>query len=232
MAEKPMAKEARANERLPFPCLTLVTDRHLCHDQSLAQKVEQALAGGVGLVELREKDLSAARLLALAHELQIVIAKRAPLVINDRPEVALVAGAAGVHLPEEGLPVAVARRLAGGDLLIGRSVHSVESALKAQEEGADYLFVGTIFPSRSHPGATPVGLDLLRRVTAVVSIPCLAIGGVTAENVGDVMRAGAVGAAVISAILATPEPKAAAEGLVAAMASVTGTQNQAWSAAR
>lgn len=217
-----------AKPQLRLPCLALVTDRSLCQDlasgeshwrQPLAAKVAQAVRGGVGLVQLREKDLPAAQLLALAQELRAVTAARALLVINDRLDVALAAGPdiVGVHLPEEGLPVAAARRLAGHDFLIGRSVHSVQAAVQAQEEGADYLFVGTIFPSRSHPNAPTAGPVLLRQVAEAVSIPFLAIGGVVATNVGEVMRAGASGAAVISAILASPSPEVAARDLWAAM---------------
>jgi thiamine-phosphate diphosphorylase len=116
--------------------------------------------------------------------------------------------------------VAAARRLAGEGFIIGRSVHSVAEAVRAQAEGADYVQVGTMFASRSHPDQPVAGLGLLEAVAAAVNIPILAVGGITTTNVGDVMHAGASGAAVISAILATPSPREAARGLAQAMAAV------------
>lgn len=202
-----------ASRSLPIPCLTLVTDRTLCEDVPLLEKVAQAVAGGVNLVQLREKDLPAGDLLRLAQRLRQVTAGRALLLVNDRLDVALAAGADGVHLPEIGLPVAEARRLLGRNHLVGRSVHSLAEALRAQAEGADYVQVGTIYPSRSHPDAPPAGPRLIQGVARQVRIPVLAIGGVNEDNVAEVTRAGAAGAAVISAILASPSPQLAAQGL-------------------
>jgi len=171
-------------------------------------------------VQLREKDLPAADLLALAERLRAVTRGRALFLVNDRLDVALACAADGVHLPERGLSVAVARRLAGDGFIIGRSVHSVTEAVRARDEGADYVQVGSIFASRSHPDQTPAGLGLVEAVAAAVTIPILAVGGVTAANVGEAMAAGASGAAVISAILAAPSPREAARGLAQAMAAV------------
>ena len=206
--------------KLTVPCLALVTDRRLCRGPSLAEAVAQAVEGGANLVQLREKDLPAADLLALAERLRAVTQDRALLVVNDRLDVALACDAEGVHLPEQGLPVEAARRLAGQGFVIGRSVHSVAEAVRAQEEGADYVQVGAIVASRSHPGQAPAGLGLLETVVAAVSIPILAVGGITAANVGEAMRAGAGGAAVISAILGAPSPREAARDLARAMAAV------------
>jgi len=207
--------------KLTVPCLVLVTDRRLCRALSLEQAVAEAVEGGANLVQLREKDLAAVDLLALAEKLRAVThLGRALFLVNDRLDVALVCSADGVHLPERGLPVAFARRLAGEGFIVGRSVHSVAEAVRAQEEGADYVQVGTIFASRSHPDQPPAGLGLLEAVAAAVTIPILAVGGITAANVGEAMGAGASGAAVISAILATPSPREAARGLAQAMAAV------------
>ena len=206
--------------KLTVPCLALVTDRRLCRGPSLAEAVAQAVEGGANLVQLREKDLPAADLLALAERLRAVTQDRALLVVNDRLDVALACDAEGVHLPEQGLPVEAARRLAGQGFVIGRSVHSVAEAVRAQEEGADYVQVGAIFASRSHPGQAPAGLGLLETVVAAVSIPILAVGGITAANVGEAMRAGAGGVAVISAILSAPSQRDAARELTRAMAAV------------
>jgi thiamine-phosphate pyrophosphorylase len=206
--------------KLTIPCLALVTDRSLCRTLSLEEAVAQAVEGGANLVQLREKDLPAAELLALAGKLRAVTQDRALFLVNDRLDVALACAADGVHLPERGLPVAAARRLAGEAFVVGRSVHSVAEAVRAQEEGADYVQVGTIFASRSHPDQPVAGLGLLEAVAAAVSIPILAVGGITAENVGEAMAAGASGAAVISAILGAPSPLEAARTLAEAMAAV------------
>jgi thiamine-phosphate diphosphorylase len=152
----------------------------------------------------------------LADRLRAMTQERALLIVNGRLDVAQVCGADGVHLPERGPSVAAARRLAGDGLIIGRSVHCAEEAVKAQDEGADYVQVGAIFPTRSHPGP-PAGLALLEGVAARVAIPVLAVGGISAANVGQVMQAGASGAAVISAVLASPSPAAAARRLAEAM---------------
>ena len=206
--------------KLTIPCLALVTDRSALGGLPLEEAVAQAVEGGANLVQLREKDLPAGELLALAERLRAVIAGRALFLVNDRLDVALACAADGVHLPERGLPVAAARRLAGDGLIVGRSVHSVAEAVRARDEGADYVQVGSIFASRSHPDQPPAGLGLLKAVAAAVTIPILAVGGVTAANVGDVLRAGASGAAVISAILGAPSPREAAHGLAQAMAAV------------
>jgi thiamine-phosphate pyrophosphorylase len=203
--------------KLPIPCLALVTDRRLCQRLSLEEAVARAVAGGVNVVQLREKDLAAAQLVPLADRLRAVTQGKALLIVNSRLDVVLLCGADGVHLPERGPSVAATRRLAGNGFIVGRSVHSVEEAVKAQEEGADYVQVGAIFPTRSHPGQSPAGPALLKSVAARVTIPIVAVGGITAENVGQVMQAGARGAAVISAILASPSPATAARRLAEAM---------------
>lgn len=188
----------------------LVTDRHQCRGD-LVQAVAVAVQGGVHAVQLREKDLPDSELIALGRSLKAAIAGRALLLVNDNAGVAQAIGADGVHLPEN------SRRLPAGNTLIGRSVHSVESALAAQTEGADYLIYGSVYETGSHPGAPAAGLDRLREVTAAVTLPVLAIGGVTAARVPEVMDAGAAGIAVISAVLASPDPRAAASELLAAL---------------
>ena len=175
------------------------------------------------MVQLREKDLSAAEMLALACRLREVTRGRALLFINDRVDVALACEADGVQLGEEGLPVDAARRASDGELLLGRSVHSIEGAVAAEAEGVDVVVVGTIFESQSHPGASAAGAGLLRRVSDRVSVPALAIGGVTAANVSTVIAAGASGAAVIGDIVASDDPERAARALVDRM-------NKMWSA--
>lgn len=206
--------------KLTIPCLALVTDRRLCQTLSLEEAVAQAIEGGANLVQLREKDLPSNELLALADKLRAVTLGRSLFLVNDRLDVALACAADGVQLPEQGLPVAAARRLAPETFIVGRSVHSVAEAVRAQEEGADYVQVGSIFASRSHPDQPAAGLALLEATAAAVTIPILAVGGITAANVGEVMQVGASGAAVISAVLGAPSPREAARGLAQAMVAV------------
>ncbi len=202
---------------LPVPCLALVTDRRLCPPGSLADRVERAVAGGVDLVQLREKDLPAGELMELARELRRATRGRALLLVNDRVDVALACEADGVQLGEAGVPANVARKLMGPELLIGRSVHSEAGARQAEADGADFLVVGTIFPSRTHAQGGAAGVGLVGRVREAARVPVLGIGGITAENISQVMEAGAHGAAVISAILGSADPRQAAADLKEAM---------------
>ncbi len=205
----------------PSPALCLVTDHAFGQGQALLEKVVAAVEGGVNLVQLREKDLPGGQLLALANGIREVTREKALLLVNDRVDVALGCGADGVQLGEEALPIETVRRISGRRLLIGRSVHSVQSAQEAEAEGADFLVVGTIFPTTSKPGAEPAGLVLLRQVAGSVNIPFLAIGGVTSANVAGVMDAGAAGAAVISGLLAPSDTRRAAVELREAMMAAT-----------
>ena len=198
---------------LPRPCLCLVTDRSVVERGSLVSRVAQAVDGGVDLVQLREKDLPGGDLLRLAQELQQVIEGRAALVINERIDVAMAAGARGVQLGEEAVPVNLARGMLGRDYIIGRSVHSAEGASLAQSQGADFLVAGTMYASSTHPGAEPTGTSLVRSITEVCSLPVLGIGGITAHNLGDVLAAGASGVAVITGILAAADPGKAAQDM-------------------
>ena len=201
---------------LPYPCLALVTDRRRSRIP-LDAAVERAVAGGVNLVELREKDLPADELLALARRLRAVTRGRALLVVNDRVDVALVSGADGAHLPERGLPVREARALLGAGRLVGRSVHSVVSAVDAERDGADYAILGTIYATSSKPGVSPAGVGLVAEASRATRLPLLAIGGVTAERAPEVMAAGVWGVAVISAVLDADDPASAARRLRAAL---------------
>ncbi len=166
------------------------------------------------MVQIREKELAARDLYDLGERVKNAIAGSAKLLVNDRVDVALSLKADGVQLPEDGIPVAEARRIVGPNMLIGRSVHSVSGAVEAQSDGADFLIAGTIFPTTSHPDSPAQGTDFLRAVCLEVSVPVLAIGGVTIQNVGDVMEAGCSGAAVISAISEAEDPAAATSVLV------------------
>jgi thiamine-phosphate pyrophosphorylase len=192
---------------LSLPCLMLVSDRSSCPD--LVGAVEAAVSGGVDAVQLREKDMPSEELLPLARRLRQATEGQALLLVNGPLAVALAAEADGVHLPEDAPPVERPQR----SFLIGRSVHSLATARRAEAEGVDYLIAGPVYETRSHPGREPAGLALIEEVTRSVRTPTLAIGGVTAGRVEDLVRAGASGVAVISAILAQPDKRAAAVGL-------------------
>ena len=203
---------------IPYPCLCLVTAPGICPPDELPARVDAAIAGGVDLVQLRDQNAPAGALYRQALALQDVTQDRARLLINDRADIALAAGAAGVQLGEASMPTALVRTILGADALLGRSVHSVPSAAEAAISGADFLIVGTMFPTDTHPGAAPAGPDLLRRIAAAgVTLPMLGIGGVTAENVAQLLTAGASGCAVITAILAQADPETAARRLKSAM---------------
>ena len=165
------------------------------------------------MVQLRKKDLPGRALLEVGQRLKQAIDGRALLIINERVDVAQACDADGVQLGEDGLPVPVVRRLLGEGKLIGRSVHGVEAAMQAESEGADFLVVGTIFTTGSHPGAKPAGVGLLTEVAQRVKVPFLGIGGITADNVAEVMRAGSTGAALISAIGNAPDPREASANI-------------------
>jgi thiamine-phosphate diphosphorylase len=157
---------------------------------------------------MREKDLPPQEMVALARRLSEAIAGRALLVLNGPPEVAAEAGAHGVHLPETAPLVGP---VAG--LLVGRSVHSVEAALEAEQEGADYLVAGPVYQTASHPEAAPAGITLIRKIAVEVKLPVIAIGGITPERVRAVLRAGASGVAAVRAILESESPRQAAQRL-------------------
>ena len=179
--------------------------------------VDAAIDGGVNIVQLREKDLPAAELYSLALRVKDVVGNRALLFVNDRLDVAMAAGVDGVQLGESALPVEAARRIAGENLLLGRSVHSVSGAIEAESQGADLLTLGTIFLTASHPGVRTGGTELVKEVASAVTIPLLGIGGIDASNAKQVIREGAAGVAIISAISTAQDPALAATGLCNAM---------------
>ena len=198
---------------LPGPCLMLVTDRRVAGgEKALVRAAAAAVEGGVNAVQLREKDLGARPLSRLAGELRDAIGGRALLIVNSNAEVA--AEGDGLHLPE-GAPY---ERPAG--LLVGRSVHSVAAAVSAAREGGDYVIIGPIYETPSHSGHSPGGPKLIADVANAVGVPVIAIGGVTAERVREVMTAGASGVAVVAAVLGAPSPREAAASLWEALTSV------------
>ncbi len=202
---------------MPHPCSPyLISDRRcLPPGVTLAAAVEQALAGGVRAVQLREKDLGAAALLHIGQQLRAITRRyNARLLINDRVDIALALDADGVHLGEQSMDAACARRLLGADKLIVVSTHNLAGAQRAQQQGADFITFSPIYATASKAAyGAPQGLDKLRRVCASVELPVFALGGITASRVGSVYAAGASGIAVISAILARPDICQAARDL-------------------
>ena len=165
------------------------------------RELRDAIRGGVTCVQLREKNLSTAEFIQKASIFQAICAEQnVPLIINDRVDVALAAGAAGVHLGLSDGSLSEARRILGPDVILGASVHSVEEAVSASRAGADTLGVGAIFPSSTKPEAESVSLETLREITAAVSIPVVAIGGISGENIGRLRDCGVAGVALVSAI--------------------------------
>ena len=201
----------------PVPCLCLVADCSVISPDELSGRVTAAVDGGVNLVQLRAKEMPGGQLLALACEVKGAIDGRATLLVNERADVAAVALVDGVQLGEQALPAPSVRGLLPAGSLIGRSVHSVEGALYAVTDGADFLVVGTMFATRSHPDEEPAGPGLLRDVATQCALPLIGIGGITPANVDAVVGAGASGVAVIRSILAADDPARAAAEMMTAM---------------
>ncbi len=217
---------------LPHPCLTLITRLdspelpRAAAASALLQRVEASVACGVHAVQLRAKTLPAGNLFALAEQLRRITQGRALLFVNDRVDVALAVGADGVHLPENGLPVAAARQLLAPRMLVGCSVHSVAAAVQCARAGADFLQVGTLFATDSKPGRAPAGPQLVREVVTAAAVPVIGVGGITARNAAEVMAAGAHGAAVIGALLDAPDTPAAARRLLQTLHKHSQVQSQ------
>ncbi len=197
--------------------LYAVTDRKWLKDgQTLAGQVEQAILGGVTVVQLREKHADMGAFLALAREVKSVTDRyQVPLIINDNLEVALAVDAAGIHVGQEDLAADAVRQRIGDKKVLGVSAQTVEQALAAERAGADYLGVGAVFPTSSKADAVEVDFATLQAICRAVQIPVVAIGGITADNMTDLQDSGIVGVAVISAIFGQPDVKAAAQRLAA-----------------
>ena len=197
----------------PLPALCLVTDSSVRLHAPIEEVIAEAVSGGVSMVQVRDKTITSGELYKLAKKLRLVTRGKALLIINDRVDIALAVDADGVHLPSYSLPVSVTKKLTEERLLVGRSVHSSEEATAAEKEGADYLVLGTIYGTASHPSRSGAGPELIEQVKARVHIPVYAIGGINASNARQVMEAGAHGIAVIRSILEAPDPRAAAREL-------------------
>lgn len=183
--------------------LYAVTDRTWLGGTSLSWAVKQALAGGITLLQLREKNLTDRKMLQEAQELLPLCHQHGvPLIINDRVQVALDAGADGVHLGQGDMSPREARAILGPDAIIGVSARTVESAQKAEQEGADYLGVGAVFSTSTKTDAKNISLETLRQIARVVHIPVVAIGGIGPDNILELLGCGIQGVAVVSSIFA------------------------------
>ena len=194
--------------------LYVIVDNAAAKDRDLAWIADQAIRGGADVIQLRDKARSTAALLKDATRIrQITQAAGISLIINDRVDVALAVEADGVHLGQDDLPLAAARRLLRDGQLIGASTHSLEQAQAAACAGADYIAVGPIFPTPTKPASGSVGLPLIRLVRAHVQQPVVVIGGVDQTTLPTILEAGATCVAVVRAVCAADDPQAAARQL-------------------
>ena len=192
----------------------LITDRNQALDRPLEEVVGRAVGAGIKAVQLREKDLPGRDLFFLAESLRKVT-EGARLLINDRSDIAAAVGADGVHLTQNSISPGYARKLLGPDSLIGQSTHSVEEARIAQEEGADFITLGPVFPTPSKlKYGPPLGPEAIVAVREKVEIPVLAIGGIKPNNIKEVLEAGADGVALISAIMSAEDIEGAVFSLL------------------
>ena len=191
--------------------LYAVTDRTWAADEdALLRQVEAAIDGGASIVQLREKHLDPAAFLAEAEQFAALCRRLGAVsIINDSVDAALRSGADGVHVGQGDLEAGSARALLGPDKILGVSAHSVEEALRAQAAGADYLGVGAAFATGTKADARPISRETIRAITAAVDIPVVAIGGITRDNILELRGCGLDGAAVVSALFARPDVRAA-----------------------
>lgn len=208
---------------MPTPAFDLyvVSDRNQTRGRSLLWVLEEALVGGATAIQLREKDLGGKELFRLAERTRELCERyHAALLINDRIDVALAVGAAGVQIGKASLSVQAVRSLVGPDKLIGASIHSLDEGREAERNGADFVVFGPVYftPSKASFG-TPHGLDTLAKVVQRLSVPVYAIGGIKSENIDAVRRASVRGVAVISAILCAVEPRLATQELISVLIS-------------
>lgn len=194
--------------------LYLVTEESIAIEE-LIRIITESVSGGVSIVQLREKNNSslsfykkASALKQLLNELSI------PLIINDRVDIALAVGADGIHIGQDDLPLPVVKKMVPEDMIVGVSVSTLEEALEAERNGADYIGVGSVFPTKTKQDATLMALEDLGVICRGVSIPAVAIGGITADNMSALSDSELSGTAVVSAIMNADNPKTAAESLL------------------
>lgn len=198
----------------PDYSIYLVTDDGCLQGRALIDCVREALEGGVTLVQYRAKTASSAEMYAEALQLKALCDSfNVPLIINDRLDIAMAVGAAGVHLGQDDLPCAAARKILGEDYIIGVSAHNPAEAKAALQSGADYLGCGAVFGTATKADVKKLGTDGLAAICKAKGLPVVSIGGVTADNYREVRAAGADGAAIVSGILAQPDIRTTVEAI-------------------
>jgi len=214
--EKEMVSRLTRQDKLKeLTGLYVIVDRQVLGGRDELEVAREVIQGGAKVIQLRDKQRNMVELLPVAERLKELCLKAGILfIINDYLDLALAVDADGLHIGYGDLPVHVARRELPAAKIIGSSVTTVSWAIEAGDEGADYISVGSMFPTGSKEGAIVVGLDILKQVREAVSSPVVAIGGIDKSNVGEVIAAGADCVAVISAVLSTPDVKKATKGLV------------------
>lgn len=198
----------------PDYSLYLVTDRMLMSTKTLGEAVEQAVIGGCTMMQLREKEISSLDFYVLASEMKKITDRYGiPLIINDRIDIAMAVGAAGVHIGQKDIPAEIARKVIGKDMLLGVSASDLVEAVDAAKAGADYLGVGAMFPTGTKPDAGFVSMEELGRIRRAVDIPIVVIGGISKENAMFFQPMGIDGLAVVSAVIAQPDIRKSAADL-------------------
>lgn len=194
--------------RIHLPSICMITDDSSCEsDQGLLDRISKSVRGGVNMVHLRNSKKSSSELYSLALQIRSITLDKALFFVNDRVDIAIASDADGVQLKESSFSVQDTRKIWGGRLMIGRSIHSLESAIQSQNEGADFLLGGTVFKSETHKDSEPNGLHFLTSLKNKIDIPIIAIGGITQDNVSECIKAGANGVAMIRSFSNSKDPE-------------------------
>ncbi|MBF0330615.1 MAG: thiamine phosphate synthase [Candidatus Omnitrophica bacterium] len=193
--------------------LYLILDAQVCDHQRLWEVLKAGVNNGVDIVQLRDKLGTASKLVDFVKRAQAYLKGRVPFIVNDRADVALAAGASGVHVGQDDLAVSVVRKICGKGSFVGKSCQSIEHLLGAQTEGADYIGFGSVFKTKTKPGRRPMDIDLLYEVVKCSRVPVFAIGGITIKNIGAVRACGISRIAVCREILLSPDPGKSAASL-------------------
>lgn len=195
--------------------LYLCTDRGLMRSPTIEEAVEQAILGGTGVIQLREKDIDAKDFYELAVSLKKITERyQVPLIINDRVDIALACDADGVHIGQRDIPAKLVRRMIGPDKLLGVSAATLEEAVQAVKDGADYLGIGAMYATNTKDDAEIVTISELKQIREAVDVPIVVIGGINLDTLDNFKGYGIDGLAVVSAVMAAEDVQAAAKELV------------------
>ena len=197
--------------------LYVCTDRDLMSSGTIEESVEKAIRGGAGVIQLREKNAPGRLFYEIAESVHSITERYGiPLIINDRVDIALAIGAEGVHVGQEDIPASAVRRIIGPDMILGVSASSVEEAVQAEHDGADYLGVGAMNPTATKRDADSVSIETLKAIRSAVSIPIVIIGGININTIEHYKGLGVDGLAVVSAVVSAPDPEKSAMELKSA----------------